>query len=82
MQNGYSTHRSKTGACLSIALLLVTFSYAITRVDVLMNHKQSNTSIWNYDNYLNETFELSMKDSGFNFAFGLVSNDIYFEFGN
>ena len=75
MQHGYTTHRSMLGACSSVLLIVITIMYATSRINILINHEQSKLAIWNYDNYLDDSFIFDTKEYGFNIAFGLVAND-------
>ena len=56
MVHGYSSHRSVTGGLLSILLLIIMIAYSLSRVIVLINREDTNIRIWEYADYLDDTF--------------------------
>ena len=82
MLHGYSTHRSLSGSCLTIVLFLIAVAYSISKLEILINHKEPKLAIWQYENVLDVTTEFSMREHGYTFAFGLINMHSYENFNN
>ena len=74
MLHGYDSHRSTLGSIFSILLLMITVAFAIGKFDILINHRNPQITIWEYEKVIDSSFHFNLNDFEYRFAFGIMSN--------
>ena len=70
---GESTENTICGSLVSIAIIVLTFSYAVRRFQVLRDYQDTTHILTDWPD-TNNARELTQAESGFNFAFGFISS--------
>ena len=80
MLHGFTSHRSIFGSFFTVILISIALTFTASKLAILVNYKDLKLTIWQYDNYLDYSFEFSTKEFGYNVAFNLVSDRFHNDF--
>ena len=82
MMHGYTTHRTLTGTCFSIILLVIALAFIGERLSTLINYGDTKLTTWSKDNGLPVDFQFRPSEFGGKIAVALVSNNWLFDTSN